>query len=101
MAGIISFIFGAIELIVGLRFLFLILGANPLAPFVSWIYDVSSPFVAPFYGILGNGTTTSTSLVHSGAVVHSIFEPASLIALLVYAAIGGVLLRIFMPSRSA
>lgn len=90
MAAIISFIFGAIELLLGLRFVFLILGANPLAPFVTWIYNTSSPFVTPFAGILGRATTAPT-----GAVVHSIFDPSTLVALVIYAAVGGILLALF------
>ena len=95
MWGIISIIFGAIELIIGLRFFFLLLGVNPSASFVSWIYSLSGPLVAPFTGIFGAATTAS-----SGAVVHSVFEPAAIVALVVYAAVGGILLRLLAtPSR--
>jgi YggT family protein len=98
MAGIISFIFGAIELVLALRFVFLLLGANPDAQFVTWIYNLSIPFVAPFAGILGR-PTTSTDLVQAapsvGTVVPSIFDPSTLVALVIYAAIGGVLLALF------
>jgi hypothetical protein len=99
MAGLISFIFGAIELILGFRFVFLLLGANPDAPFVAWIYNMSIPLVAPFAGILGR-PSSSTELVHGhapavGAVVPSIFDPSTLIALVVYAAFCAVLLALF------
>lgn len=90
MAAIISFIFGIIELLVGARFVFLIIGANPTAQLVSWIYTVSEPLVAPFAGILGRATT-----IPVGTVVHSVFDPSTLIAFVVYAAIGGVLLALF------
>lgn len=93
MAAIISVVFGAIELAIGLRFFFLLFGANPNSPFVEWIYSVSALFVAPFAGILGQPTA-----VPSGTVVQSVFEPSTLIALVVYAAIGGILLRIFSSS---
>lgn len=96
MGGIISFIFGVIELLVGLRFLFLILGANPLSTFVNWIYSTSAPLVAPFAGVLGRSTSVPT-----GAVVHSVFDPSTLVALVVYAAIGGVLLSLFGHRHSA
>lgn len=90
MAAIISFIFGIIELLVGARFVFLIIGANPTAQLVSWIYTVSEPLVAPFAGILGRAT-----IIPVGTVVHSVFDPSTLIAFVVYAAIGGVLLALF------
>jgi YggT family protein len=88
MAPIVSVVFGLINLVVGLRFVFLLIGANATAPFVSWIYDVSSPLVTPFAGVIGQTTDVA------GAVAHS-FEPASLVALLVYGAVGGILIRVF------
>jgi hypothetical protein len=96
MAAIISVIFGLIEVFVGFRFVFLFLGANPATPFVAWIYSWSAPLVAPFAGILGQPITTPV-----GTVVHSTFEPSSLIALIVYAVIGGILLGFFGGWRRA
>lgn len=90
MAAIISLIFGAIELVVGLRFVFLLVGADPHASFVVWVYDISSMLVAPFAGILGHPTT-----VPSGLVVHSVFDPSALVALVVYGAVGGILMALF------
>lgn len=89
MTAIISLIFGAIELLVGLRFVFLLIGVNPDAPFVSWLYNISSGLVAPFAGILGHSVT-----VPSGLVAHSVFDPAALIALVVYGAVGGIFMAL-------
>ena len=94
MAAVISLIFGAIELVVGLRFVFLLIGVNPDTPFVSWIYSISSALVAPFAGILGHSV-----IVPSGLVVHSVFDPAALIALVVYGAVGGILMALFGFTR--
>jgi hypothetical protein len=96
VGAIISVIFGAIELLVGLRFILLLLGANPSTAFVSWIYGWSTPFVAPFAGILGQPITAP-----SGTVVQGVFEPSTLIALIVYAVVGGILFRLFAMSRAA
>jgi hypothetical protein len=90
VAAIISFIFGAIELLLGLRFVFLLLGANPMAPFVLWVYNTSNPIIVPFAGILGRATTAPT-----GVVVHGIFDPSTLIALIICAAVGGILVALF------
>ena len=90
MAAIISIIFGLIEFLVGMRFIFLFLGANPATPFVAGVYNWSAPLIAPFAGILGQPITTP-----AGTVVHSVFEPSSLIALVIYAVVGGLLLRFF------
>ncbi len=97
MVTLITFILGVIELILGARFFFLLLGANPLAPLVAWVYNMSIPLVAPFAGILGgpivNRPTTGTALVvHGttagpGVVVPSIFDPSTLVALIVYAVV--------------
>jgi hypothetical protein len=95
MGAVISIIFGFIELLVGLRFVFLLLGANPATAIVSWVYSWSAPFIAPFAGILGQPTTAP-----SGAVVQGVFEPSSLIALIIYAAVGGILFRLFGMPRA-
>lgn len=95
MAGIISAIFGAVELVVGFRFIFLLFAANPAASFVNWIYSVSSPLVAPFAGVLGQSTTVPSTGIAVSTGVRSVFEPSSLVALVVYAAIGVVLVRLF------
>lgn len=74
----------------GLRFIFLLFGANPATPFVRWIYSTSSPFIAPFNGIFGHATVAP-----AGTVVHSVFDPSTLIALAVYGIVGVILLSIF------
>lgn len=89
MWGIISVVFGLVESVVGLRLIFQLIGANPNSDFVSWIYNVSSPLVAPFTTVFGESTSTI-----QGSIPHSVFEPATLIALVVYGLIGGVLLRV-------
>jgi hypothetical protein len=97
MFAIISLIFGFIEVVVGLRFLFLLFAANPLVPLVGWVHNISYPLVAPFIGILGQ---TGTALVPLGQI-HSVFDISTLIALVVYAAIGGFLMSIFSRRSSS
>jgi hypothetical protein len=94
MWGIVSIVFGLIELAVGLRFLFLLLGASLNSGFVTWVYNVSNPLVAPFGTMFGH-----VNKAIPGTLQGSVFEPASLIALVVYALIGGVLLRVLTRSR--
>ncbi len=89
MWGIISLIFGLIELLVGLRFVFLLLGASIDSNFVMWVYNASNPLVAPFGTIFGH-----TTKVIIGTLPGTYFETASLAALLVYGLVGGVLLRV-------
>ncbi|HUC96236.1 MAG TPA: hypothetical protein VMR16_01045 [Candidatus Saccharimonadales bacterium] len=81
------FIFGILEIILAFRFVFKLLGANPSNGFVNWIYSLSAVFVAPFTGIF------NTSLA-KGDVVASVFEPAALVALIVYGLIALVIVTL-------
>lgn len=94
MIGALVYIVGAIiEGIIGLRFIFKLLGANPNSDFVSWIYSWSSPFVAPFKGIFGQDNTSTAT----GTAVTGMFDWAALIAFVVVgiilAIISGALIR--------
>jgi hypothetical protein len=89
VGSLIAVIFGIVIVILGLRFLFLFLGANPRVPFTMWIYQTSRPLVAPFYGIFASTTIPSTS--GTVAVIKSTFDPITLIAMAVYAVIGAVI----------
>lgn len=80
IAGIIYVIGGIIETLVGLRFLFEVLGANPAAPFVAWIYNWSTPLVAPFSGIFGQNPV----ITGQGAVTSSVFDWTAVVAFIVY-----------------
>lgn len=75
---LVYFVFGILDILLAFRFVFKLLGANPSTGFVDFIYNLSAIFVAPFAGIF------NTSLA-KGDVTTSIFEPATLVALIVYA----------------
>jgi hypothetical protein len=92
MWAAVSLVFGLVEILVGLRFIFLLLGASLESGFVTWVYDASHPLVAPFATVFGHATKAV-----EGTIPGSYFEPASLVALVVYAVIGGVLVRILAP----
>ncbi len=53
---IIYYIAGVLALLVGIRFILYLLGANNVG-IVSFIYSITQPFVAPFYGIFGRTIT--------------------------------------------
>jgi uncharacterized membrane protein len=76
--NIIYFLFGILDAFLVFRFLLKVLGANVTSPFVAGIYSFTSIFVAPFEGIF-------RSLFGTGAETTSVFEPATLIAILFYA----------------
>lgn len=51
LANVVYTIGGIIMSVLGIRFLLSILGANRANEFASFIYNVSHPFVAPFFGL--------------------------------------------------
>lgn len=86
IASIIYILGGFVEALVGLRFLLRLVGANSANAIVSFIYNWSTPFVAPFSGIFGQDAT----VVHGvGAVTASVFDWTALIAFIVIGIIVG------------
>ena len=75
---LIYFVFGLLEVLLAFRFVFKLFGANPSTGFVDFIYNLSAIFITPFAGIF------NTSLA-KGDVTTSIFEPATIVAIIVYA----------------
>jgi uncharacterized protein YggT (Ycf19 family) len=89
--AVVGFIVGIVDIFIAARFLGKLLGASAQSAFVNFIYQVSSPMVAPFTGIFGNAGSGANS-----------FETASLVAIAVYAVIGWglvVLIRIVTAPR--
>jgi hypothetical protein len=90
-AAVVGFIVGVVDIFIAARFLGKLLGASSQSAFVNFIYQTSSPMVAPFKGIFGNSGSSTNS-----------FETASLVAIVVYAVIGWglvVLIRIITAPK--
>jgi hypothetical protein len=83
LANVVWFVFGVIEVLIATRFVLKLLGANPEAGFVQFIYGVSGIFMAPFDAMF------KTQRV-SGAT----FELSALVAIAVYALIAWGLVRL-------
>ncbi|HEX6656365.1 MAG TPA: YggT family protein [Candidatus Limnocylindria bacterium] len=87
-------IFGVIIALIGIRILFLALGANEGNGIVDSIYAITEPFVAPFRGIF-----SIDQIRPSG---HNVFDFAALVAIigwLLVAVLINAILRI--PDRTA
>ena len=85
---IIWWVVGLIDVLIAIRFLLKLFGANP-APFVRFMYDLTWPLVAPFHGIFNTAQEG-----------RSILEPESLVAMAIYALIGwGIVSLIRLMSR--
>lgn len=89
---IVGAIFGVIEVILAFRFIFKLLGADPDSGFVKFIYGITQWFVGLFEGIFSKVAT-------SGLEVKSIFEPATLIAMLVVGLIAWLVMVIMTPRK--
>ncbi len=74
---IIYFILGVLEIVLGLRFVFRLLGASENNGFITFLYGFSHIFIAPFNGIF-NDQAVGTK---------SVFELSTLVAMLIYALI--------------
>lgn len=71
------FVAGAILVLLAFRFVLILAGANQGSGFVNFVYDVSYPFAAPFFGIFGYHLNYGISRV----------ELSTLVAMAVYAVV--------------
>jgi uncharacterized protein YggT (Ycf19 family) len=81
---LVNIVFGIIEFLLSLRFVFKFFAVNSSTPFVAWLYGVTATLVSPFAKILPD-------LKLGGFVV----DFATLAALIVYVLIGYLILQIF------
>lgn len=84
LSTIINIVLGIVTFFLGARIILRLFGANPLTPFVAWIYSVSEVILSPFKGIF-----PSTSITGS-----SVFDISAFIALVVYAVVSYVVLSL-------
>ena len=82
-ALVVNYIVGIVEVLLGLRFLLRLFGANPSASFTDFIYNITNPLMVPFQAIL-----PATS--EAGAV----FDWSILFAMIAYALIGWAVIRL-------
>ncbi len=80
---LVYWIFGLIEGLILIRFVLKALGANPSAGFAQFIYGITAPLVAPFYGLFGNPSAQG-----------SVLELHSIVALIVYALLAWLIAKL-------
>lgn len=76
-------LFGIIEGLIAIRFVLRALGAEPANAFAALIYGITAPFIAPFVGLFG------TPQFRGGTL-----EAHSLVAIVVYALVAWVLVKV-------
>jgi len=86
---IVGVLFGAVEIVFGLRLILKLFGANAGNAVIKALYDFTGFFVRLFEGIFSRVTINEAS----GAV----FEPATLITIVVIALIALVVLKLMKP----
>ena len=90
---LVYFIFGALEILLGFRLIFKLMGASTGSGFVRMIYSLSNLLIMPFEGIFRRATT-------QGIETTSVFEPATIVAMIVYAVlVVGILKLVRISSK--
>lgn len=90
IVNIVYLLFGALELLLAVRVILFLIGANMDNSFASFIDDMSSPFVALFASLLENPTLGTAGVL----------EVTTLIAMLVYAIVAWLLGRLLWLTLS-
>ena len=87
-------IFSIIEILLAMRLVFKLLGANSENAFVKGIYNITHPLVMLFEGVFSRTTV-------SGSENISVFEPATLIAMVVIGIVAWILMMLIPESRNS
>lgn len=77
---LIYYAFGALEILLAFRMILKLMGASTASGFVRIMYSLTSIFILPFEGIFRRGFA-------QGVETTSVLEPATLVALIVYAVV--------------
>lgn len=88
-ARVVWFIAGILLSLLAIRFALALLGANPASGFVNFIYDVTYPFVAPFFGVFSYNFTAGQTR----------FETYTLLAMAIYALVAYGIARALTLTR--
>jgi hypothetical protein len=86
---LVYYIGGALLILLALRFVLALLGANRANPFADFIFSLSTPFVAPFFGLFA----------YEPVYGQFAFELGTLVAIAVYGAVTAGLARLFTLNR--
>lgn len=95
VARIVYFVMGFLEVLLALRFLFRVIGADPDNGFARFIYNFTGVFVGPFNGIFNDQSLQSGSVVEISTLL-----AMAIYALLTYGVIQ-LMYLLFTPNRSS
>ena len=94
LTRLIVFLFGLIELLIGLRIILLLVAARESNDLVAAIYNISEIFVAPFRGIL------RIDEVQAGVTALDVGAIVALVAWVVIELVVLALVRVFRPTAT-
>lgn len=81
---LINMIISIVEFLLAFRIMLKFFGANPVAPFVMWVYETTEPLLNPFEGIFPSPELEGGLIIEFSAVF----------ALMVYALVGYLLMEL-------
>jgi len=82
VSQIIWLLFGGLEALIGIRVIIMLIGANPANGFTAFVYQLTQLFLWPFQNLIANPTFQNMTL-----------EVTSIIAMIVYALLGWLIVR--------
>ena len=82
VSQIIWLLFGGLEALIGIRVILMLIGANPANGFTAFVYQLTQLFLWPFQNLIANPTFQNMAL-----------EVTSIIAMIVYALLGWLIVR--------
>jgi hypothetical protein len=85
--SIVYYVLGVLEILLGFRFIFKLLAANPTSGFVSMIYAITNVLLVPFTGIFQTAVAPMNG-------IQAILEPATLVGIAVYAVIAWGIIKL-------
>jgi YggT family protein len=90
IVNIVYFLFGALELLLAVRVVLHLVGANADNGFANFIFGLSAPFVALFASLLKNPALSTTAVL----------EVTTIIAMIVYAIVAWLIARLLWLTLS-
>lgn len=88
----INYVLGLLEILLAFRLILKLLGANPASGFVTFIYSLTQIFLAPFTAIF-------RPAIAQGLETKAVLEPATIIAMIVYALIAWGLIKLILAFK--
>lgn len=90
---VVYYILGILEVLLGFRLIFKLLGANPNSSFVYFIYSISQVFLVPFNAIFRSSAA-------QGIETKAVLEPSTIIAMIVYALFAWGIIKLIIIMRA-